>query len=147
MANNDVFNNLKKKLQDDHETIKENEDINYLHELYKTRIKEANEIADLYIKLSELIRDRLTNLRHTYDVKSEEKEDIKDDEPIEKKKVKKITKKEKKEQELQKVQETEPTENIIDKIEKEEEPKSKKESKKEQADVPKKKGRKKKDDE
>jgi hypothetical protein len=146
MANTDVFNNLKKNLQNDHDIIKDNEDINYLHELYKTRIKEANEIADLYVKLSESIRDRLTNLRHTYDIKSEEKEDIKDDEPIEKKKVKKITKKEKKDQELQKVQETEPTENIIDKIEKEEEPKSKKETKKEQ-DVPKKKGRKKKDDE
>jgi hypothetical protein len=143
MANNDIFENLKKILLNDNNIIKDSEDITLLHELYKVRVKEANEITDIYVKLSETIRDRLAILRHKYDVKSEEKEELKEDEPVEKKKVKKLTKKEK-----QTLQETvEPTENIIDKIEKEEEPKSKKELKKESSEVPKKKGRKKKDEE
>ena len=150
MSTNDIFNSLKKLILQDQINISENEDITFLHELYKTRTKEANEITDLYVKLSELIRDRLTSLRHKYDIKSEEKEEEKEEEPIEKKKVKKLTKKEKEKLESQKVQEVEPTENIIDKIEKEEEPKGK-ETKKEAADnnlVPaKRKGRKKKDEE
>jgi len=144
---NDIFNNLKKVLLQDQDNVNDNEDINFLHELYKTRVKEANEITDIYVKLSESIRDRLTSLRHKYDVKSEEREEEKEEEPVEKKKIKKLTKKEKEKEK----QISEPTENIIDKIEKEEEPKTKETkntSKKELADVvPKKKGRKKKDEE
>ena len=148
MDTEDIFNSLKKLLINDRDTIVDNEDINYLHELYKVRVKEANEITDLYIKLSESIRDRLTTLRHKYDVKSEEREEEKEDDPVEKKKVKKLTKKEKEKKEKEEKEEKEqkaPTENIIDTIEKEEEPK-KKVTKKE-SEAPKKKGRKKKDDE
>lgn len=145
MDTEDIFNRLKKVLINDSDTIVDNEDINYLHELYKIRVKEANEITDLYIKLSESIRDRLTVLRHKYDVKSEEREEEKEDDPVEKKKVKKLTKKEREKKEKDEKDEKEPTENIIDTIEKEEEPK-KKVTKKE-SEVPKKKGRKKKDEE
>jgi hypothetical protein len=145
MTNNDIYINFKKNLLNDNDNIKDNEDTNYLHELYKTRVKEANEITDLYVKISESIRDRLASLRHKYDTKSEEREEEKEDEPIEKKKVKKMTKKEKEKLESQKI-EAEPMENIIDKIEKEEEPKDN--SKKEITEVPaKRKGRKKKDEE
>jgi hypothetical protein len=145
MDTEDLFNSLKKLLINDRDTIVDNEDINYLHELYKTRVKEANEITDLYIKLSESIRDRLTTLRHKYDVKSEEREEEKEDDPVEKKKVKKLTKKEREKKEKEEKEEKEPTENIIDTIEKEEEPKKK--LTKKETEVPKKKGRKKKDEE
>jgi hypothetical protein len=113
------------------EDIHKIEDISLLTEMYIKEAKEANELSKKLELISDrfkLIRDKITSLKHLYDNKSEEKEDVVENENIEKDK-KKTTKKTTKKT----VQEEKPVEHPVEKveekleeIEKEEEPKNKK---------------------
>jgi hypothetical protein len=105
------------------------DDINILQEIYERDSKEAKELEkklEVMLERFTIILDKIKNLRHLHENKSEEKEDISNNDPVEKqvKKVKKLTKKEQEKLEQDKLQETKEEEQIED-IEKEEEPKNK----------------------
>ena len=89
----------------DNSDIDKIDNIQVLIDMCTKDAKEANELAKKLEKINErfnLIRDKITGLRHQYDNKSEEKEDIVDAELNEKpKKTKKPTKKELKKGELE----------------------------------------------
>jgi hypothetical protein len=70
------------------------DDINVLTDIYIKEAKEANELSkklELITQRFTLIRDKITSLRHMQDDKSEDKDELSDNEIVEK------TKKEKKE--------------------------------------------------
>jgi len=118
---------------DDNSDIDKIDNIQVLIDMCTKDAKEANELAKKLEKINErfnIIRDKITSLRHQHDNKSEEKEDIVDTELNEKpKKAKKPTKKELKKAEPEPVPApVEPEQ--IEEIEVEEEAKNKNQSKK-----------------
>ena len=118
---------------DDNSDIDKIENIQVLIDMCTKDAKEANELAKKLEKINErfnIIRDKITSLRHHHDNKSEEKEDVVDAEPNEKpKKVKKPTKKELKKEEPEPIPvPVEPEQ--IEEIEVEEEAKNKNQIKK-----------------
>ena len=113
------------------EDIQKIDDISILTEMYIKEAKEANELSkklELITERFKLIRDKITSLKHLYDNKSEDKEDIIENENIEKDKKKPVKKATKKAQ-VEEVVEEKPIvvkEEKLEEIEKDEEPKGKK---------------------
>jgi hypothetical protein len=102
------------------EDIQNIEDINVLQEIYEKESKEAKELEkklELIVERFTMVLEKIKSLRHLHENKSEEKEDVSNNEPIEKpvKKTKKLTNKH--EQELQEKEYVK-----LEEIEKEEEP-------------------------
>jgi len=146
--------------KDVNKDIEDIDDINVLTDIYIKEAKEANELSkklELITERFTLIRDKITSLRHLQDDKSEDKEELSENEIIEKpKKVKKTPVKEpkkeakketKKETKTKKEVKPEPTIEEIEKdVEDKVEIKTKKEKEVVEAEPAKKtKGRKKKE--
>jgi len=108
--------------------IEKIDDITILTELYIKEAKEANELSKKLELINErfiIIRDKITSLKHLYENKSEEREDLTENEPVEKVKKPKKTTKKVKEEVKEDVKEEVKEEEKLEIIEKEEEPKNK----------------------